>query len=363
MIEMRAPGKLYIAGEYAVVETGRPAVLVAVDRFITVRVGPAVGEGHIRSDQFANLPLVWHRRDGDLVIDYEETPYSFVLAAIRTVEELGRAVRVPLSLFDLDITSELDDASGRKFGLGSSAAVTVATVRALAAFYGLPLTEMELFKLALIASDEVQRSGSGGDIAASMFGGWIAYTSFDRGWLREQRFDVPIRDLISMDWPGLSVRPLTPPRELGLLVGWTGTPASTSRLVGDVQARKGLQGTHYTEFLSRSEHCVEGLVGAFSAGDTAGILTRITENRRLLNQLSEHTGIVIETPQLTRLVEAAVRAGAAAKSSGAGGGDCGIVLCDRGSTDLEEIELAWAAEGIRPLDLHAQPSREVPGER
>ena len=32
MIETRAPGKLFIAGEYAVVEPGEPSVLVAVDR-------------------------------------------------------------------------------------------------------------------------------------------------------------------------------------------------------------------------------------------------------------------------------------------------------------------------------------------
>ena len=38
-----APGKLYIAGEYAVVEPGHPAVLVAVDHFITVRASPAEG--------------------------------------------------------------------------------------------------------------------------------------------------------------------------------------------------------------------------------------------------------------------------------------------------------------------------------
>jgi phosphomevalonate kinase len=360
MIEVRAPGKLYIAGEYAVVEPGRPAVLVAVDRFITVRVQAAHGAGHIRSDQFANLPLVWHRLDGDLVIEYEETPYSFVLSAIRAVEDAGRSLGAPLTLFDLDIASELDDASGRKFGLGSSAAVTVATVRALAGFYGLRLSEMELFKLALISADDVQRSGSGGDIAASMFGGWIAYTSFDRAWLRSQRFDVPVADLIRQDWPGLSVRPLTPPAGLRLLVGWTGTPASTSRLVGDVQARKSGRSAHYSDFLTASTACVDTLAEAFAAGDTAGILCEIRRNRTLLNALSEHTGAVIETPQLRRLVEIAERAGAAAKSSGAGGGDCGIVLCDAG-TDTRAIVRAWREAGIRPLDLSVQPRLAVLG--
>ena len=41
----RAPGKLYIAGEYAVVEPGHRAVLVAVDRFITVRITPGSPAG------------------------------------------------------------------------------------------------------------------------------------------------------------------------------------------------------------------------------------------------------------------------------------------------------------------------------
>ncbi|MGW9022604.1 hypothetical protein ACWGOE_14100, partial [Leucobacter chromiiresistens] len=36
--QQRAQGKLYIAGEYAVVDPGQPAVIVAVDRYITVQL-------------------------------------------------------------------------------------------------------------------------------------------------------------------------------------------------------------------------------------------------------------------------------------------------------------------------------------
>lgn len=41
MIEVTAPGKLYIAGEYAVVEPGHPAIIAAIDQFISVSIGPA----------------------------------------------------------------------------------------------------------------------------------------------------------------------------------------------------------------------------------------------------------------------------------------------------------------------------------
>ena len=60
MISASAPGKLYIAGEYAVVEPGHPAILVAVDRFVTVSVSPATRQptpghdvgGRIFSDRY-----------------------------------------------------------------------------------------------------------------------------------------------------------------------------------------------------------------------------------------------------------------------------------------------------------------------
>lgn len=364
--ETRAPGKLYVAGEYAVVETGFPAVLVAVDRYVTVRVSTADGVGHITSDQYANSQLEWHRGPdggGDMVIEPDQAPFDFVLAAVHVVEEAAVALGTPLDVYDINISSELDDESGRKFGLGSSAAVTVATVRALCDYYRLDLPRMKQLKLALLASIGVQRSGSGGDVAASMFGGWIAYTSFDREWARAERDVRPLVDLLAMDWPGLSVRRVCPPDGLRLLVGWTGSPASTSRLVGGVQSRTtGEDGkdTDYTRFLAESRRCVTGLVEALDGDDRPGILGGIRRNRQLLRELGEHSGTTIETPTLRRLIEIAEACGGAAKTSGAGGGDCGIVLIDGGTegtvgtvgTDIDGLLAAWERADIRLLNLH-----------
>lgn len=351
--EVKAPGKLYIAGEYAVVEPGYPAVLVAVDRYITVRVTPAVSDtGHITTDQNAGSRLEWYRQGSDMLIEPDQDQFSFVLAAVRTVEEAAVASGVPLQVFDLDITSELDDDSGRKFGLGSSAAVTVATVRALCAHYGLELSRMEQLKLALLASTEVQRSGSGGDVAASMFGGWIAYTSFDRAWTREQRGRRPLMELVKAQWPGLSVRRVSPPEHLRLLVGWTGSPASTSRLVGDVQSNKSVDAAwDYSTFLAESRECVGDFVAALDVDDTAGVFAGIRRNRALLRSLGEHTGTTIETPTLRRLIESAEAHGGAAKTSGAGGGDCGIVLISR-DADIDGLLAVWERADIRLLSLH-----------
>ena len=357
--EVRAPGKLYIAGEYAVVETGFPAVLVAVDRYVTVRVRNAVDTGRITSDLHAGSQLEWYRRDSDMVIEPDETPFSFVLAAMRVVEEAVVELGEPLQIFDLDIASELVNDSGRKFGLGSSAAVTVATVRALCAHYGLDLSRMEQLKLALLASTEVQRSGSGGDIAASMFGGWIAYTAFDREWARGERAKRSLVELLATQWPGLSVSRVAPPDGLRLLVGWTGSPASTSRLVGGVQSRKTRGGMDYPQFLTESSRCVTALIAALNEGDGKHILAGIRRNRELLRQLGERTGITIETPKLRHLIETAEEHGGAAKTSGAGGGDCGIVLIDD-NADIDGLLAAWERADIRVLNLYVhQPEGQV----
>ena len=362
----RAPGKLYIAGEYAVVEPGHRAVLVAVDRFITVRITPCspAGEyaGTISSRLYANGSRSWRRRPQDGQAEAVGGEDDYIISAIRVVETLVTQGGGRPRSFDLSVSSELEENDGRKLGLGSSSAVTVATVRAVATFYGMAADDLTVYKLAMLASDTVQPIGSGGDIAASAMTGWVAYTSPDRSWLRRarQRARVggSVSDLVEADWPGLSVRRLPPP-SLRLQAGWTGAPASTPALVADVQA-----GSHgaddYAVFLRDSQDCLARLITAIEDDDTAQIIRQIARNRALLAGLSRISGRTIETAELARLVEIALEHGAAAKSSGAGGGDCGIALCTP-ATDLVALRAAWETAGILPLDLsvYSQDSSAV----
>ena len=71
MIRRSAPGKLYVAGEYAVVEPGHQALLVAVDRFITVRVTPAEHTGRITSALYETRCLTWYRSP-DGTVNYQD---------------------------------------------------------------------------------------------------------------------------------------------------------------------------------------------------------------------------------------------------------------------------------------------------
>ena len=353
MISQSAPGKLYIAGEYAVVEPGHRAVLVAVDRFITVRITPAEHAGRISSALYETRSLAWYRRPEDGMVEVEEQFDDYVVSAIRVVEALVVQGGGRLRSFDLGIVSELDEADGRKLGLGSSAAVTVATVRAVAGLYSLSLDDLSVYKLAMLASDAVQPIGSGGDIAASAVTGWVDYASPDRVWLRRARQRAQARggtgDLLESDWPGLCLRRLPVP-SVRLQVGWTGAPASTPALVAGVQAGSRGADDVYSSFLRASQDTLASLTTAIEDDDAGQVMSAITRNRVLLVQLGRISGRVIETPELTRLVEIARDHGAAAKSSGAGGGDCGIALCPP-DKDIAAMSSAWRAASIQPLDL------------
>lgn len=350
MIKVKAPGKLYIAGEYAVVETGCPAILVGLNKYVYVSIEDSKDFGTIISKQYENSTVVWKRRGEHMVIDNRDNPFEYILSGIRITEQYAQELGQKMRCYNLKIDSELDSPSGKKYGLGSSAAVTVATVKALCQYYNLNVTLDQLFKLAAIAHFEVQGNGSLGDIATSVFGGWLEYHSFDRQWLKTARHNYSLKELLAKTWPGLKIKPLPAFDKLNLLIGWTGSPASTSNLVDKVELSKEERRKKYLEFVHESSKCVERMEASFQEHDLTGIQQCLRKNRKLLKNLHEITGVEIETPKLNYLIESAEQFGGAAKTSGAGGGDCGIVLIDS-SIDTTPLLDEWTKHDIIPLDL------------
>ncbi len=334
------------------VERGEPAVLVAVDRLVTVTADLAPGStGRFANDREDGRSVEWTRAaDGSLDFRGSIAGFSYLVAAARAVEGLASERGIPLAAYELSVRTDLNDAFGHKLGLGSSAAVTIATIAAVGRLLGLELTAEQTLKLALLSTWTLNPQASGGDLAAAVHGGWILFRSPDRAWVAARRERRPLGDLIASAWPGLEVRPLTPPPGLDLVVGWTGEPASTVDLVDAVGAHAAAPA-----FLAASRTAVDALVTALDAGDASGAQDAIRASRAALRGLADAAGVEIETPELTRLADAADRLGAAGKSSGAGGGDCGIALVDA-STDLAALGRAWEDGGVTPLALRVQPT-------
>lgn len=354
MISVKAPGKLYIAGEYAVVEHGYPAIIVAIDQYITANISESENNvGVIHSKQYENDKIKWVYDNKQIKPLNDNSSFNYVISAMKTFEKYIEELNINHKLYNIDIDSSLDSEDGKKYGLGSSAAVTVATIKALNKLYGLNLTKLQIFKLAAIAHLSIQGNGSLGDVAASSFGGWIAYSSFDKNWLANQ---TNLKDLMEQRWPHLMIDPLTPPSDLELLIGWTGTPASTANLLKSVELSSNVD--RYKQFLVKSKRCINKMINGFKNKNIAVIQSQIKENRNIIVELSSFTGIDIETSKLKRLCEIAEEYNGSGKSSGAGGGDCGIAIVEKQS-HIKDIESKWIENDIIPLHLNIYSEQEA----
>ncbi|MCZ0704388.1 phosphomevalonate kinase [Natronobacillus azotifigens] len=344
---VKAPGKLLIAGEYAVTELNQDSIVVAVDRYITVEVYPS-SVNRLELPQLGLTDVQWKVEAGEVLFSINDDRLRFIKSVIKLVyayvnKDVDRAVT-------LTVKSELDDPSGQKYGLGSSAAIVVAVVTALLKWYQGSEDLMTIFKLASAAHFHTQGNGSCADIAASTFGGWIQYRTFDGDWLNQQLTEVrSIKKIIDGPWPGLKIEPIQLPPSLHFLVGWTGNAASTAPMVHNIRQLKQANPSTYDQFLQQSQQAVAFILDGFANNQPELVLAGVRKNRQALQFISNQAQVVIETPVLEKLATLASKYGSA-KSSGAGGGDCGIAFVEE-QANVEQLKAEWARSGITPLDL------------
>lgn len=348
---IRVPGKLMIAGEFAVLEPDVHCLVMAVDRYIFAEI-QASDENRVSLLDFGLNDITFSWENGNIVLHIEDMRKKFVEQAMtiayRYLDEKG----VSLPPVRLSIRSELKDESGVKYGLGSSAAVTTAAVTAILNYFLKEEADKELiFKLASLTHVIIQGNGSGADIAASCFGGLIQYSSFQAEWLLKAWSDSKsIHDLIEKNWLYLSIKPIPIPNNILFCVGWTKKAASTGKLVDQVLKLKKANPERFALFLYQSRNAVKKMADGVRQGNLPLLMEGTKENRKALARLGKDAGADIETPLLKTLSDIAEKYGGAGKPSGAGGGDCGISFMPSKEAQ-ENLYKAWMQEGIRPLSL------------
>jgi phosphomevalonate kinase len=281
-MKTRAPGKIVLSGAYAVLE-GAPAIATAVDRFVV-------------ADGSKTTP----------------SPTPEVLSAFAGAP----APRV-------DASALFGGASGdKKLGLGASAAILVASLAAKVAVERGALADVELasavFPSALRAHAEAQGGGSGVDVAASAFGGTIA---FRRGGERPQALAVKL------------------PPSLVLEVWWSGRPASTSELVGRVRALRERARARYVRLIDAQAAAALDAEVALGRADGAAFLRALDAQRQALDALGTAANAPIVDDAARALGDAAAALGGAALPAGAGGGDV-LVFAGFGASPPEFAALA-----------------------
>ena len=347
---IKVPGKLMIAGEYSVLEPDRKAIVVAVNRYMSAEIKN--NNQNLLSLPQLDINLVtWEITDNEVEFSNSDSKLTFIRNAINTFNLYLAEKSIHPQPFSLTITSELDDSSGKKYGLGSSAAVVVSTITSMFKFYECekvrPTKEL-IYKLSAIAHFKTQGNGSCADIAASTYGGWIQYAAFKSTWLlQEINNKKPIQSILEKCWPNLLIEPIPPPEKLILCVGWTGNVAATAPMVTKIKDLRNSRPVEYINFIERSDKAVSSLIKSFKNNDVTFAITSLTQNREAIKLLSDSAEVNIETPKLKTLIQIANKYGGG-KTSGAGGGDCGIAFVE-GDKDAKQLFTDWNAEGILPL--------------
>lgn len=323
-------GKLYLAGEYAILYPGQTALIVPIPIYMTAQIGSA-SHYRLSSDMF------------DYTVDLEpDGNYGLIQAGVRIMETYLHSQGLVPEPVDLTITGKMEQA-GKKYGIGSSGSVVLLTLKALAAYYDLDLTRDQLFKLACLVLLQAGDNGSMGDLACIAYEDLIAYTAFDRSRIRELLPDLSLVQLMELDW-GYDIRPVKPGRQLDFLVGWTQEPAISKDLVNQVQSNIS------QTFLSQTQTAVLALEVALTKGHVEGICQEIKKISDLLDQLHP----AIYTDKLRSLVATSQGLEAVTKSSGAGGGDCGIALSFSPEASQILIE-RWQKVGLVLLSRQVLP--------
>ena len=324
MTIVKTCGKLYWAGEYAILEPGQLALIKAIPIYMTAE---------IESSEVYRLYSDMFTYSVDMRPD---SSYVLIQETVALVEEYLTSRGVDLQPFSIDIRGKMER-EGKKFGLGSSGSVVVLVIKAMLAFYERPAERDLLFKLASAVLLKRGDNGSMGDIACIVSEALVLYQSFDREkvaqWLEKE--DLPT--VLARDW-GFFIRSVEPALDFDFLVGWTKEVAVSSHMV------KQIKNNMNASFLRASKETVGSFVQALHEGQEEKIMELLEQASQLLENLSSD----IYTPSLRQLKNASHDLKAVAKSSGAGGGDCGIALSfDQDSTTL--LKKRWADLGIELL--------------
>ena len=286
-----APGSLMLLGEHAVLH-GRRALVCAIDQRITVQSFQCLEEV-LRIDS----ELGPYEAPLDNLVDHPD--FRFVLDVVKQYS------------VDNGIELKIESDFSSDIGFGSSAAVTVATHAALmqsprswtsateedhcrAGAETPPLDKEKLFKRSLATIHRVQSRGSGADVAASVFGGVVAYRA----------------DPLEIQNVGQASRLPFP-----LTAVYSGSKMKTVDVIKIVEKQRNADPEKYERIFDEMDASVGRVVDDFkSLGE------QLTLNQRLMENMGLCNAALAEIIQKFQALEVP------AKISGSGLGDCAIGL-------------------------------------
>ena len=300
-----ACGKVILLGEHSVVY-GRPALAAPIPLAVEARV--------IDAHETTLLIPRWGVEQRIKQIDEHPQGITGILALL-----LSR-----LSLSDRSMRIEVFPSVPRAMGLGGSAALAVAVIRALSNQFHLNLSNERINELAFECEEVAHGTPSGVDNTIATFGTALRYQN------RQGK---------------ATFEEIHPSLPIPFLVGISGKESLTASTVAQVRNAWMAQPKRYEGIFDQIAELTNAGVDALREGSLSDLGEIMNVCHGYLNALQ------ISTPEIEELIHIARRNGAAgAKLTGGGGGGSIVAVCPNGTADAEKAIRA-AGYDVLTFDL------------
>ncbi len=275
-------GKIILLGEHSVVY-GRRAIAAPIHLAIQARI----------EDMAEGIDLIIPRWSIEQRLDFNaKRPPSFTRSLARVLESLGLSGR--------GMRIEVFPNVPRAMGLGGSAALAVAVLRALDRHFTLGLSDERINELAFECEKVAHGTPSGLDNTLATFGEFMLYRSGEHAERRSIVVDEP----------------------LSMVIGLSGVESLTARTVARVREAWQRNPGLYERIFNEIDSLVGVGMDALENKDYETLGETMNINQGLLNAMQ------VSSCELEELVQIARRHGAlGAKLTGGGGGGSIIALC------------------------------------
>lgn len=299
-------GKVILFGEHGVVH-GRPALALAVER-----------GAEVTAERATSGPTTLHIEPWNVDVDTGDEP-NFGR------EPLQRALEVARAMYDddveLSLRAEMRLPSGA--GMGSSAALGVAVLRAMDEARGMKRSNEDIYERSLGWERVFHGNPSGVDNAMAAHGGMAMFRK------------------------GQPLVRIVPRHRLRIVAAFSGESSGTKEMVESVARQFEKDPVKVGKIFDGMEAIVNNGKLALEQGELKSLGQLMTLNHRLLSSL------MLSTTTLEEMIAAAEKAGAlGAKVTGAGGGGCMIALVDSDETHAS-VRAAMQALGKQVYDVES----------
>jgi hydroxymethylglutaryl-CoA reductase len=284
-----AHGKVILLGEHAVVYESH-AIAGPIPLAIQAKIHPAEEGVHLLIPRWGVEEKLQKGADHK---------YSIYKSLDLILNRLG--------LNDKDMQIEIFPHIPRAAGLGGSAALAVAIIRALAQYFKIKITNEEVSSLAYESEVIAHGTASGIDNTLATYG---KFTLFKKG-------TPPFMNTVKV------------PESIPIVIGLTGVESLTAKMVALVKNGRDQNQALYDNIFKEIDSLVLKSTKAIEKYDLVKLGEYMNQNQGLLN------AIQVSSPELEEIIAIARKNGAlGAKLTGAGGGGAAIALCPENANKI-----------------------------